>query len=47
MANFRFLDVLIEIADSEFFIILYRKPTFSGQYTRWHYFGPKIEDKLY
>ena len=36
-----FLDVLVERHDSEFLTLVYRKPTFTGQYLRWKSFSPK------
>ena len=36
-----FLDVLVERHDSRFSTTVYRKPTFTGQYTRWDSFCPK------
>ena len=35
-----FLDVLVETNDHEFITSVYRKPTFTGQYTRWNSFCP-------
>ena len=37
----RFLDVLVEKSDTGFLTSVYRKPTFSGLYTRWGSFCPK------
>ena len=36
-----FLDVLVEKSDTGFLTRVYRKPTFSGLYTRWSSFCPK------
>ena len=36
-----FLDVLVEKSDTGFLTSVYRKPTFSGLYTRWSSFCPK------
>ena len=34
-----FLDVLVERHDSEFLTLVYRKPTFTGQYLHWNSFS--------
>ena len=36
-----FLNVLVEMHDSEFLTLVYRKPTFTGQYLRWNSFSPQ------
>ena len=36
-----FLDVLVEKSKKKFNTLVYRKPTFTGQYTCWDSFGPK------
>ena len=36
-----FLDVLVERHDSEFLTLVYRKPTFTGQYLHWNSFSPQ------
>ena len=36
-----FLNVLVEMHDSEFLTSVYRKPTFTGQYLRWNSFSPQ------
>ena len=36
-----FLDVLLEKSNKKFITSVYRKPTFTGQYTRLDLFGPK------
>ena len=35
-----FLDVLVERQNSDFITVVYRKPTFTGQYLRWNSFNP-------
>ena len=35
-----FLDVLVECNENKFSTSIYRKPTFSGDYTRWDSFAP-------
>ena len=34
-------DVLVEKSDTQFLTLVYRKPTFTGQYIDWDSFGPK------
>ena len=36
-----FLDVLVTKSDNKFIPSVYRKPTFTGQYIHWNFFGPK------
>ena len=36
-----FLDVLVEKSNTGFLTSVYRKPTFTGKYTRWNSFCPK------
>ena len=36
-----FLDILTEKKQNKFVTSVYKKPTFTGQYTRWESFGPK------
>ena len=36
-----FLDVLVERHDLEFLTLVYRKPTFTGQYLHWNSFSPR------
>ena len=37
-----FLDVLVEKSSKKFITLVYRKLRFTGQYTRWDSFGPKM-----
>ena len=39
--QFSFLDILKEKKQNKFVTSVYRKPTFTGQYTRWESFGSK------
>lgn len=36
-----FLDALVEKIDLHYYTSMYRKPTFSGQYTHWNSFSPE------
>ena len=33
--------LLVEKSNKKFLTSIYKKPTFTGQYTRWDSFGPK------
>ena len=39
--SLNFLDVLVENEGTGFLTSIYRKPTFTWQYTRWNSFSPK------
>ena len=40
-----FLDVKIQKSDSKFITSVHRKPSFTGQYIRWDFFGPSKNKK--